>query len=92
MVLGIRNVTRLGRFEKAYNRLSKQTKKAVERAVDELLSCDKLPPGRRLEKVRSRKNTWAIRVSKGIRLSFEVVNSTCILRYVGDHDKTLDDS
>ena len=91
MVLGIKKFKRLPRFSKAYSRLNKQTQTAVERALSDLLSRDELPPGRRLEKVRSRKNTWAIRVSKGIRLSFEAAEGTCILRNVGEHDKILDD-
>lgn len=91
MVLGIKQFKRLPRFNKAYNRLSNQKKAAVDRALVDLLSRDELPPGRRLEKVRSRKNTWAVRVSKGIRLSFEAADGTCILRNVGEHDKILDD-
>ena len=91
MVLGIKQFKHLPRFRKAYNRLSNQKKTAVDRALTDLLSRDELPPGRRLEKVRSRKNTWAIRVSKGIRLSFEAADGTCILRNVGEHDKILDD-
>ena len=91
MVLGITRVKRLPRFRKAYNRLNKQNQKSVEHALTDLLSRDELSPGRRLEKVRSRKNTWAIRVSRGMRLSFEVADGTCILRNVGEHDKTLDD-
>lgn len=91
MVLGIKQFKRLPRFSKAYGRLNKHSQTAVERALADLLSRDELPPGRRLEKVRSRKNTWAIRVSKGIRLSFEVADGTCVLRNVGEHDKILDD-
>ena len=90
MVLGITTVTRLGRFKKSYKRLSEQTKAAVESAVAALLSDSELPPGRRLEKVQSSKDVWAIRVSKGIRLTFEVADGVCILRNVGDHDKTFD--
>ena len=33
-----------------------------------------------------------MRISKGIRLTFEVTDGVCILRNVGDHDKTLDNS
>ena len=32
-----------------------------------------------------------MRVNRGVRLTFEVDNGTCILRNVGDHDKVLDD-
>lgn len=92
MVLGIKKVKRLGRFEKSYNKLNKQNKEAVKVAVNELKNCDELPASRRLKKVKSRKNAWAIRVSRGIRLTFEVEGETCILRNVGDHDKTLDDA
>ena len=92
MVLGIKQFERLNSFEKSYRRLSKQTQTAVERAVGDLLSDDELPPGRRLEKVKSSKNAWAVRVSRGIRLTFEVADGICILRNVGGHNKTLDNS
>lgn len=92
MVLGIKQFERLNSFEKSYRRLRKQTQTAVERAVGDLLSDDELPPGRRLEKVKSSKNAWAVRVSRGIRLTFEVADGICILRNVGGHNKTLDDS
>ena len=92
MALGIRRFKRLGRFDKAYSRLGSRYKTAVDRALAELKMNDELPPGRNLKRIKSRKNVWAIRVSKGVRLTFEVANGTCILRNVGDHDKTLDDS
>ena len=63
----------------------------MDQALNEILNSDNLPAGRSLKKVKSRQDTWAIRISKGIRLSFEVKNGTCILRNVGDHDKLLDD-
>lgn len=91
MVLGIAEFKRLSRFKKAYVQLSNQNKQAVDSALRELLTFDRLPQGRRLEKVTSRKNTWAIRISRGIRLTFEVSDGACILRNVGEHDKILDD-
>ena len=94
MALGIKSLKRLDRFARAYRRLSNQNRSAVDVALTELLSAGTLPPGRNLKKVRSgkRKNVWAIRVNKGVRLTFEVNKETCVLRNVGDHDKTLDDS
>lgn len=95
MALGIRRFKRLERFGKAYRRLTEQNRAAVDAALAELLRDGTLSPGRNLKKVRSgRRNQtiWAIRVNRGIRLTFEVSEGTCILRNVGDHDKTLDDS
>ena len=63
----------------------------MDRALGELPNTVALPAGRSLKKVKSGKNTWEIRVNKGVRLTFEVENGTCILRNVGDHDKVLDD-
>ena len=91
MVLGIAQFDQLRGFKKAYKRLNKQNKKAVEDALRELRECDSLPQGRRLEKVKSRKDTWAIRINRGIRLTFEVADGICTLRNVGEHNKTLDD-
>ena len=91
MVLGITRLDRLKRFDKAYGKLDGKHQTAVKRALEELLNSATLPSGRKLKKVKSRKHTWAIRISKGIRLSFEVENGVGILRNVGDHDKILDD-
>ena len=90
MVLGIERFKRLPRFDKSYKRLKKQDQAAVTRALRDLLSNDELPLSRYLEKVNSRKNTFAIRITIKIRLSFEVKGGICILRKVGDHDKVLD--
>lgn len=92
MVLGIRRIARLKRFDKAYKRLSERNKAAVDEALAELLSRDRLPSGRNLKKLGSRRNTWAIRIDRGIRLTFEVADGVCCLRNVGEHDKTLDNS
>jgi len=48
MALGIKRFKRLERFGKAYRRLSKQNRSAVNVALEELLSCGKLPPSRKL--------------------------------------------
>ena len=91
MVLGIAGLDRLKRFDKSYGKFDGKHQAAVKKALGELLNCATLPSGRKLEKVKSRKHTWAIRISKGIRLSFEVKNGVGILQNVGDHDKILDD-
>ena len=85
MVLGITGLDRLNRFDKAYGKLDGQHQVAVNRALQELRNSPTLAPGRKLEKVKSRKgkDTWAIRISKGIRLSFEVEKGIGILRNVG---------
>ena len=91
MVLGIARLTPLGRFRRAYRRLDSPLQEEVDRALRELPNSAALPTGRNLKKVRSRTNTWEIRVNKGVRLTFEVENGTCVLRNVGEHDKVLDD-
>ena len=91
MVLGITRLTPLGRFRRAYRRLDRPLQEEVDRALRELPNSAALPAGRNLKKVRSPKNTWEIRVNKGVRLTFEVDNGTCVLRNVGEHDKVLDD-
>lgn len=89
MALGITNFRRPNRFVRAYRKLNKQHQEAVDEALGELRNDTTLPSSRNLEKVQSRKDTWAIRVTRGIRLTFEVENGTCSLRNVGEHDKIL---
>ena len=89
MVLGITEFQRLKRFDRAYRKLDGQHQAVVDEALGELPNSTTLRPSRNLEKVQSRKDTWAIRVTRGIRRTFEVENGTCILRNVGEHDKIL---
>ena len=90
MVLGVKGSRYLSGFRKGYSRLSKKNQAAVDKVLAELLGEEELPSGRNLKKTKSRKDTWAVRVNKRIRLTFEVADGICILRNVGDHDKTLD--
>ena len=94
MALGIKNLKRLDRFAKAYRRLNRQNQSAVDVALAELMvTASFLPAATSRKSGPERKGmSWAIRVNKGIRLTFEVNKGTCILRNVGEHDKTLDDS
>lgn len=91
MVLGITRLAPLGRFRRAYRRLDRPLQEEVDKALRELPNTAALSAGRNLKKVKSRKNTWEIRVNRGVRLTFEVENGTCVLRNVGEHDKVLDD-
>ena len=74
MVLGITGLDRLKRFDKSCGKLDGKHQAAVKTALGELLNSATLPSGRKLKKVKSRKHTWVIRISKRIRLSFEVKN------------------
>ncbi len=85
MALGITNFRWPNRFVRAYRKLNEQ----YQGALGELRNDTTLPSSRNLEKVRSRKHIRAIRVTRGIRLTFEVENGTCVLRNVGEHDKIL---
>ncbi|MDE2760063.1 MAG: hypothetical protein OXH90_07165 [Paracoccaceae bacterium] len=89
MVLGIKYFDRLSRFDKAYEELDEEIQESVDKAIFELDHLDRLPNSRRLERVRSSKNAWKIRIDRGNRLTFEVSKNTCILRNVGKRNKVL---
>jgi len=82
--LGIARFQRIPRFKKSYRKLNDRTQRAVDEVIQELL-LDEMPPGRNLEKNKSVRNVWTVRVSQGYRLSFEVDGNIAILRNVGSH-------
>ena len=77
------------RFDKAFSKLEKRVRKAVERTIL-LLSDNPRHPGLHVKRLKSTEAIYAARVSRGVRLTFEAIGEeTILLRSVGPHDSTL---
>ena len=76
------------RFEKAYRALSSEGQAAVDAHL-RLMAQHWRHPSLQTKKLQGTPNTWAIRVSRDIRLTFEPTKGGILLRNVGHHDATL---
>lgn len=77
-----------GQFEQAYEKLTEDEKKSVQKSL-ELLGKNMRYPGLHVKKMEGRKNIWEARSSKRLRMTFEMTGETIVIRNVGEHDKVL---
>lgn len=82
-------IARTERFKKAWSELTKEQKTLAQKAI-EMLIVDISYPSLRVKKVLGTKYIWEARVSHSIRMTFQIVEGTIILRNIGQHDDTLD--
>lgn len=75
-------------FEQAYEKLTQAEKRSVRKALS-LLGNNPRHPGLRVNKMEARGNIWEARPSKKLRMTFEMMGETIILRNAGEHDKVL---
>lgn len=77
-----------GQFEQAYNRLARDDKESVQKALS-LLSVNSRYPGLHVKKLEGRNRLWEARPSKRLRMTFEMTGNTITMRNVGEHDRVL---
>ena len=75
-------------FEQAYEKLTSAEKRSVRKALS-LLGDNPKYPGLRVKKMEGKQNVWEARPSKRLRMTFEMVGETIVMRNVGEHDKVL---
>lgn len=75
-------------FDRSYEKLSKDEKQSVQKALS-LLSNNQRYPSLRVRKMGGRGSIWEARPSKRLRMTFEMTGNTIIVRNVGEHDKVL---
>ena len=76
------------RFERAYANLRQEDAERVDKTL-RLLTSDLRHPGLRVKKMDGTDRIWEARVSRSIRLTFEMHGELLMLRNVGPHDATL---
>ena len=75
-------------FDKAYQKLSKDDKKSVQKFL-QLLGNDPGYPGLHTRKMKGSKRIWEARPSARLRITFEISGQTITVRNVGEHDRVL---
>jgi len=82
-------ITRTARFKKAWQELT-QEEKALGRKALRNLATDVRYPALRAKKMQGTEHIWEARVSRSLRMTFEIAGNTIILRNIGRHDETLE--
>ena len=72
-------------FDRDYAGLPDEVKGRVDKQLALLLSNPR-HPSLRLKKIRGAEDIWGARISRGYRLTLQIVSDTLILRRVGPHD------
>ena len=76
------------RFERAYRALSTEAQTAVNEHL-RLMEREWRHPSLHTKKLHGVRDIWYIRISRGMRLTFERHPGAILLRNVGPHDPTL---
>jgi mRNA interferase RelE/StbE len=82
-------IARTPRFKKAWQELTEDEKDLGRKALRKLAS-DLGYPALRVRKMQGTGRIWEARVSRSLRLTFEVEGDTLVLRNIGRHDETLE--
>jgi mRNA-degrading endonuclease YafQ of YafQ-DinJ toxin-antitoxin module len=82
-------ITRTARFKKAWRELTEEEKELGRKALRNLAT-DLGYPALRAKKMQGTGHIWEARVSRSLRVTFEVQRHTLILRNIGRHDETLE--
>lgn len=81
-------IARTERFKAVYRELSPSNRQQARKAI-RLLRENPRHPGLRVKRIKGTEGIWEARVSRSIRMTFEVHGDLIILRNIGKHDKTL---
>lgn len=82
-------IIRTARFKKAWKQLSEREKDLVRKALKNLAT-DLGYPALRVKKMQGTEHIWEARVSRSLRMTFQIEGNTIILRNIGRHDETLE--
>jgi mRNA-degrading endonuclease YafQ of YafQ-DinJ toxin-antitoxin module len=82
-------ITRTARFKRAWEELTEEDKELGRKALGKLAT-DLGYPALRVKKMQGTGHIWEARVSRSLRLTFELEGDTFVLRNIGRHDETLE--
>ncbi|MCX8126836.1 MAG: hypothetical protein N3E40_06865 [Dehalococcoidia bacterium] len=82
-------ITRTDRFKKAWQELTEEEKELARKAIRNLAK-DLRYPALRVKKIQGVEHIWEARVSRSLRMTFQIEGDTIILRNIGRHDETLE--
>ena len=81
-------VARTGRFKKAWGQLTKGEQALAQKAITNLVGNIRYP-ALRVKKIKGTENIWEARVSRSLRITFQMGGNAIILRNIGHHNETL---
>ena len=82
-------IARAVRFKKAWRELSEQEKDLAYKALGNPAT-DLRYPDLKTKKVQGVEHIWEARVSRSLRMTFQIEGNTIVLRNIGRHDETLE--
>jgi mRNA-degrading endonuclease RelE of RelBE toxin-antitoxin system len=82
-------IARTARFKKAWQELTEEERELGRKALRNLAT-DLAYPALGVKKMQGTGHIWEARVSRSLRLTFEVEGHTLVLRNIGRHDETLE--
>jgi len=82
-------ITRTARFKRAWQELAEEEKELGRKALRNL-AADLRYPALRIKKMQGTGHIWEARVSRSLRMTFELEGNRIILRNIGRHDETLE--
>ena len=82
-------IARTARFKKAWQDLAEEEKVLGRKALRNLAT-DLQYPALRVRKLKGVDDIWEARVSRSLRLTFQLEGNTITLRNIGRHDETLE--
>ncbi len=82
-------VTRTARFKKAWQELTQEEKELGRKALRNLAT-DLGYPALRVKKMQGTGHIWEARVSRSLRVTFQLEGDTLVLCNIGRHDETLE--
>ena len=82
-------ITRTSRLKRAWEELTEEDKELGRKALRKLAT-DLGYPALRVKKMQGTGHIWEARVSRSLRLTFELEGDTLVLRNIGRHDETLE--
>jgi mRNA interferase RelE/StbE len=81
-------IARTESFQKAWRQLTEEQKVIARKSIENLLA-DMRYPGLRVKKIKGTDSIWEARVSRSLRMTFQLDRDTIVLRNIGQHDETL---
>ena len=82
-------IARTARFKKAWEQLNEDEKTLARKAIRNL-AVDIRYPALRAKKIKGAEDIWEARVSRSLRMTFQIEGDTIILRNIGRHDEALE--
>ena len=82
-------IARTARFKKVWKELNAEEQEFARKALRNLAT-DMRYPALRVKKMQGVGHLWEARVSRSLRITFQIQGDTIILRNIGHHDETLE--